>query len=160
MDCSDDQYSDFVHVKKDNYKDFKARVLSGMTGNHRNYLYSQIYELMASCYDKYTMGSLDLMYTLYSDSEYILSGNKINVPDEKPMDICHMCRKVCKCSICSGCNLTRYCSTECQKLDYQVHKEGCHLAKKLESYHELSIDHEPYLIKKSDKDIIIKIKSK
>lgn len=45
---------------------------------------------------------------------------------DKGLSACHYCQKGTESlKACGACRKTRYCSRECQKLDFKIHKKVC-----------------------------------
>ncbi len=47
--------------------------------------------------------------------------------DLSVMQLCHVCRKDGVTKLCAGCGAFRYCSVECQRVDWPIHKQECKL---------------------------------
>jgi len=48
-----------------------------------------------------------------------------NIVDNNKISICNTCKKLTECKFCSVCKLMPYCSKECQKEDWHIHKHFC-----------------------------------
>ena len=69
--------------------------------------------------------------TLQKHNENILLQCRILTPEinllitEDTDDICRGCEKVRAMKTCTGCHLERYCSSQCQRNHWQIHKQKC-----------------------------------
>lgn len=60
------------------------------------------------------------MENILSSIEYIR-----NMVNNKKLSVCNTCKKFSECKFCSVCKLMPYCSKECQREDWHIHKQIC-----------------------------------
>lgn len=67
------------------------------------------------------------MASIYEDLQtigYIAASIRLSIGKHK-YSLCYGCGKVAKCMRCGRCKITPYCSKECQRKNYEKHREMC-----------------------------------
>jgi hypothetical protein len=79
-------------------------------------------------YNHDTMNAVREAYSTGIVNESMLYIDRIRIINKYMKSICHICEKRTT-FLCSICKIVRYCSKECQRIDWKKHKEKCKSAK-------------------------------
>jgi hypothetical protein len=55
----------------------------------------------------------------------LLSDRRLSVDEKEEQRLCAHCQKPNTTTVCGRCGKVRYCSVECQKAEWKIHKKRC-----------------------------------